>query len=275
MQVSLVKDINLSNEPSGSDPKNLISFNNKLYFSANNGVDGRELWVSDGTESGTQLVKDIALGNNANPGSLTVLGDKLFFSANANNDVEGNDIELFVTDGTESGTQLVKNIAVGGSAAVRNLIVFNNKLYFSANNRVNGEELWVSDGTESGTQLVKDIAGSVSGYNQSSQPENLTVAGNKLYFSADNRVNGRELWVSDGTAGGTQLVKDIASNSSGSYPSSLTEFNGKLYFSANNNVNGDELWVSNGTADGTQLLKDINPNGSSYATMELMAVNYG
>ncbi|WP_413467324.1 ELWxxDGT repeat protein [Pleurocapsa sp. FMAR1] len=48
--------------------------------------------------------------------------------------------------------------------------------------------------------------------------------------TANDGENGRELWVSDGTTEGTQLVKDINPGGDGSNPSNLTEFNNKLYF---------------------------------------------
>ena len=86
--------------------------------------------------------------------------------------------------------------------------------------------------------LVKDI---VSGSLRSS-PSNLTNVNGTLFFSADDGVNGYELWQSDGTSAGTTLVKDIVSGSSSSYPSSLTNVNGTLFFSANDGVNGTELW---------------------------------
>ena len=87
----------------------------------------------------------------------------------------------------------------------------NGTLFFSARSSANGRELWKSDGTAAGTQLVKDIrTGSGSGYySNSSSPSDLTAVGSTLYFSANDGTNGRELWKSDGTASGTQLVKDI------------------------------------------------------------------
>src|SRR5262249_57094631 len=85
----------------------------------------------------------------------------------------------------------------------------NGTLFFIANDGQHGVELWKSDGTESGTALVKDIS---AGKYYNSFPDNLTAAGGLLVFTADQRdhnsATGREVWVSDGTAAGTALVRD-------------------------------------------------------------------
>ena len=249
------------------------TLNNRLYFSAFDGENGGELWVSDGTSEGTQLVKDINPGSNDSLlKNLTVFDDLLYFSAIGGE----NGRELWVSDGTSEGTQLVKDINPGSgnyiyasNSSPENLTVLNNRLYFSAFDGENGKELWVSDGTSEGTQLVKDINPSSDYFGFGFYPDELTVLDNRLYFTTSDGENGGELWVSDGTSEGTQLVKDINpgnnvyGNVNSSLPKNLTVFDDRLYFSADDGENGKELWVSDGTSEGTQLVKDLNPGGDS------------
>ena len=286
---TLVKDINPGSNADGigysSFPYDLTAFGDRLYFAAEDGENGKELWVSDGTTGGTTLVKDINPEVNdfgeaygSFPGNLTVLNDRLYFTAND----DENGRELWVSDGTTGGTTLVKDInpEVGNygdayGSTPGNLTVFNDRLYFTANDGVNGRELWVSDGTSEGTQLLKDIrpGASAYGFAYNSFPGNLTVLNDRLYFTANDGENGDELWISDGTSSGTQLLKDIdpGTNSYGfaysSSPRYLTAFNDRLYFTANDGETGDELWVTDGTTSGTIRVADINPGEDNYGNV--------
>jgi ELWxxDGT repeat protein len=96
--------------------------------------------------------------------------------------------------------------------------------------------------------------------------------GDTVYFTADDRKYGRELWKSDGTAAGTVMVKDIRSGDvnyhfMSSNPKFLTNVNGTLYFTADDGTNGRELWKSNGTAAGTVMVKDIRSGDVNYHFM--------
>ncbi|CAM1345282.1 ELWxxDGT repeat protein [Tenacibaculum amylolyticum] len=258
-QAYLVKDINTESR-NGSDVENLIEFKGKLIFSADNEEYGDELWISDGTPEGTELLADIEAGRlSSSPRYLTILGDKLYFRADDNATGQ----ELWSTDGTPEGTERITDINPGSNnSGINNITVFNGKLYFQADDGIHGRELWVSDGTKTGTQMLKDI--NVGDMYTSSSPNYFTAYNGKLYFSASQGTLGRELWVTDGTEVGTQLVKDIEPTMyySGE-PSHLTVYNGKLYFAANGGSYNYELWESDGTEAGTKLAVEINPTGSS------------
>lgn len=91
--------------------------------------------------------------------------------------------------------------------------------------------------------------------------DNTVAVDGKQFFIFDDETNGEELWVSDGTAAGTRLVKDINPGSGSSYPHNLTEFNGQLFFSADAGRGVYEVWASDGTESGTQVVRDIPGNG--------------
>lgn len=68
-----------------------------------------------------------------------------------------------------------------------------------------------------------------------------------------------EPWVSDGTAAGTQLVKDIHTIGFGnSNPGGFSKHGSQIFFAANDDFDERELFVSDGTPQGTSRL-DVAP----------------
>ncbi|MFQ5503558.1 MAG: ELWxxDGT repeat protein [Planctomycetota bacterium] len=242
----------------------------QVFFVAENGVNGRELWLSNGTPAGTFQVKDIRPGPVSSlPSHLTFVGKTLFFVAGTT--TQGR--ELWKSDGTPAGTVIVKDIRPGtASSGPRSLIALGNKLLFVANDGTNGTELWTSDGTPAGTTMLKDIwrgAGHAS-------PHNLVIGtGGDVFFAADDGTTGRELWRTNGTASGTVLVKDIRRGRGNSAPSLITPTAFFVFFTASNGTNGRELWRSDGTSAGTVLVKDIRPGARSSQIFHLSSNVFG
>jgi ELWxxDGT repeat protein len=262
-QPVMIKDINLGNLGSGGDPRIIIA-GNTIFFIADDGIHGKELWKTDGTEQGTQLVADIAvpdpLGMYESIAIMSSIGGVALFMMD--DGIHGR--ELWRSDGTTQGTYLLKDIQPGKNSSLfgSNLFVrVKDKMFFY----VSGG-LWMTDGTVVGTVPVKDIN------NAMSEPGRMTSFNDLLYFSASDKKTGNELWRSDGTSTGTYLVKDIWNGRGNSDLSEMAVVGGYLYFAANDSLNGQELWRSDGTTLGTELIKDIYPGTNSSNIKSLTTV---
>ncbi|HEV7669824.1 MAG TPA: ELWxxDGT repeat protein [Thermoanaerobaculia bacterium] len=237
----------------------------RLFFAANDGTAGSELWASDGTAAGTTRVADIDAGaDGSQPLDFARLGTKLFFRAR--DAAHGG--ELWTTDGTAAGTALVADIRPGPDFATPfELVPFGGAVYFHADDGVHGRELWRSDGTEPGTTMVADIrTGGGSGLEFFLSPHGLTPVGSRLLFFADDEVSGNELWATDGTPAGTVQVADL---NPGANLADAGSFNGgrevrvvsggRWFFRAFDGPFGEgrQLYTSDGTAAGTGRVKRL------------------
>lgn len=271
----LVKDICIG--AGNSNPSNFVHLGNLTCFIANDGLHGYELWVTDGTEAGTTMVKDISEGPadgclyhgrfSPTVSALQVLGKKVYFFAN--DGVHG--FELWGSDGTDLGTGLVKDIMQGpvSSSVDLRLTRAGNYLFFAANDGAHGTELWRSDGTDTGTVLIKDILPGP----QHGNPLYLFADSGVVYFGATDKVNGYGLWKSNGTPDGTVFLKNVspAGDKGDSVP--YIKFKGEIYFSGYSLDNGAELWKTNGTPEGTVMIKDINPGKADASPVHFCVSN--
>jgi ELWxxDGT repeat protein len=96
---------------------------------------------------------------------------------------------------------------------------------------------------------------------------------NAVPLRATHAVHGQELWMTDGTPGGTVLLKDINPGSAGSSPSFFTRLGGHVYLAADDGSSGTELWRSDGTEAGTVRVLDLNPGAAASWPRNLVACN--
>jgi len=228
-------------------------YDGALYFRAEDFTSGSgvELWTSDGTTSGTEMVEDLNSGSDDGvPRFLTVYDGNLYFSAN--NGSTGS--ELYLYDG--SSIKLVENICSSCYYGSRpqDLTVYDNSIYFSAEKDDGaGRELYRSNGL-SATRVTDINPG--SGY---SSPTELTVWDGRLYFQATDGSTGRELFVYDAAQDQAQLVKNIDGGSGNSNPSNLTVYDNRLFFQATDGNTGQELFKLDGPI--VSNVADLNAGG--------------
>lgn len=245
------------NSAGNDDASGLYGFAGNAFFAANDGVNGKELWVSDGTKNGTYLVEDINPTGSSNPYNFLTYNDKLYFLA-----FDGTQLNLYKTD-SAANSVTVTNITVPvGLSAISEFTVYNGKFYFAADDGINGTELWELDINTNVIQLFKDINPTGD-----SKPSTFNLLDGKLVFLADDGQHGTELWVSDGTLPGTYLLKNIVPDSLGFQLAhiDITYFKDKLYFighiiyklHVHGKVYTYGLGYTDATTQGTNLYKSI------------------
>ena len=309
----MVRNINPGN--ASSNPANFCNVNGTLYFSADNGQLGRQIWKSNGTSATTWSISTLntfgVLG--VSIGQVVHLNGTVFFTAGSGVPNLGYQVHKVNAQGT--GTVKLDNVLIA-----ENLTPCNGRVFFTQTPQFSGLKLSYVTANSNVVTEVKNFP--VIPNEPSPIPKNLTAVGETLYFTAATAAHGRELWRSTGTEAGTVMVQDFypgagsslvnylcpAGNSllfsalrpddglelrvynigdpnirtyanigqPCSFPKSFTPMGNRVYFSAADFVYGEELWSSDGTEQGTFRVKDIHQGiGSSSPDQLTVITNNG
>jgi ELWxxDGT repeat protein len=227
---------------------NLATFEGRMYFRADDGSRGPELWSTDGSEAGTAIVKDIApVSIGSYPHSLVALGQSLLFWASDSGTTEDS---LWRTDGTDAGTFLLYSLRSTNERPV----VAGGMLYFAAWATGFPSGLWRTDGTPAGTLPLQSPTGP-----NWPDLEGLSTVGKDVYFFlyTTSSTIGFTLWRLDGTTYATTRVKDFPEWGGGIGPGGLTPTLLGTFFRGKDLATQDELWRTDGTESGTRMVSDL------------------
>ena len=260
----------------------LAVINDIAYFAGFTPTHGIEAWRSDGSQGGTFMIEDLNEGTaDGFPSGFTASGGYVYYGGLGTN----SGFEVRRTDSTGRPSDLIGNFGTTASSRPRDFVDSDGTLYYVSdgagtagfelfvynhvgnpvaldfsdgdifpralmpfgNGKVvfnaekdHGREMWISDGTLAGTQMIIDLyPGPKDGVFGTGAPgESFYVWEDSLvYFAGADSIHAQdefvfELFVSDGTAAGTQLVGDLVPGTDGSNPGHFFEFGGRLYFAA-------------------------------------------
>ncbi len=234
-----------------------------MLFAAHTVQTGWEPWITDGTASGTRILRDLVAG----PGSSMEPGRSWCEAVGSGVCLQiavGTAFELWFTDGTLPGTtRLAGSASAFGVPGRTNTMRVADGFLFVMRDLLHGREPWFSDGSFAGTRLLADLAPGAA----SSEPHGFTRAGDQVLFVADDGVHGFEPWLTDGTSGGTRFLRDLEPGRASSMgpdpamspPIAAVGDSGHALLLAWTSLHGEEAWLTDGTAAGTRLLADLEP----------------
>jgi ELWxxDGT repeat protein len=189
----------------------------------------------------------IVAPQSSNPGWPLKVGSQIFFAAN--DGLHGN--EPWRSDGTAAGTYMLKDIgfAISGSDPLFVGALGNDALFQVSDASTRGS-LWRSDGTVAGTVQIFRFP-DLAPMNNGGYYVSVIPADSKAYIVVQQNYGGpNDLWVTDGTAAGTQRIGSFGLSGSAAFGA-----NGKLYFPAGDDTVGTQFWVSDGTIPGTHMIQ--------------------
>ncbi|WP_035605727.1 hypothetical protein [Haloferula sp. BvORR071] len=243
-------------------PQQLTACGDLLYFTVKHGATGLVLWRSDGTAPGT-IPLTLADPGSAPAGSgfsyltkLTAAGDELWFAANT--------LHLYRSRGTPETTVELDYMSKFRDGGIAEIVAADQGIFFTCKGGQNYQDILVK------TTGTLESTISLGGANwdappdQWRDPENLHYWNGALYFTAWTPQKGGQLYRSDGTPGGTAMVKTIGGPRTVA-PDILGTTDSFMFLEADDGKHGSELWRSDGTAKGTYLVKDITKGpGETY-----------
>ncbi|MCC6154151.1 MAG: protein kinase [Candidatus Hydrogenedentes bacterium] len=297
----------------GCDPRELTFFSGALYFSADDGVHGRELWRVSGdvVQRIAEVAKDLVP---ASPRRLfSEAGSGLYFVGDTPE--YGGELYRLGDNAEYLYVALVKDIVKGpmGSGPIPVCYDFPT-LYFFARTRDEGEELWATFGDEEHTAIVEDLCKGPSNF-LVMQPRFLKAATSIFMMGYTDGATGIHLVNLNSEANSVrdicdvnedalllgaigdralysdkdpehdwalwiadpvnapQFLKKIAATTAATGWQDCCELGGKVLFRAFTPEYGEELWNSDGTPEGTVLLRDIQLGPGNSMPQSLRALD--
>jgi len=297
----------------GSDPAYLTVAGKYLYFTADDGATGREIWALDG-EGMVAQQSDVPSGpDDRIPTHLTAFGDELAFVSDQLTTPPAAVNVLLTQTGRAASVALS---SFQENSVISSVAAFDGYLYFINDTPAHGREIWVADPAKNSARLHSEfgpgtahglypdarltawpggliVPAFVDGNTSKSvywniprhdaAPAMFLAYGGPLGAGYDHQrvfdasrlfvSNWGLLWVQERSTGHATVLASSDHGLRGI--SQLALSRGRIFFNATTDAAGAELWTSDGTVAGTRLVKDIYPGVANGKPYYLAPLNDG
>ena len=228
-------------------------------FVTDDGVHGQQIWSTNGTSAGTELLATVDPGAEPSGGALDpqalapsiegasfAAGDAAFvlYSATLGQ-------QLWKSDGATASLVLTLDSGPGNKNSSTLSFSVNGDSVCATDDGVHGQKIWASDGTTAGTTLVATANSGTEAAGSEFVPSDIgfTGSGDGLIVLYDQTI-GQELWLTDGTVGGTHVVANLegAPGVKSYATQGLTLASGAQVFAIDDGVHGQQIWTTDGTS---------------------------
>jgi len=250
-----------------SQPHELTVLGNTVYFAANDGIHGYELWKAeiqiDGSLASPTMVSDFYPGiASSYPENLEVIDGVLYFDAE---DHGVNHLWKYIPE-SETLTRLARIGPFTDMVTVGNVRYY---LWFGSHNvYFHFYDVTSPPTVDKMTEIPDFLMARMRGGNHAT-----AAVGDHIYFVVNDVEKSQESIYSYNTAAidGSDALTQIDLPEGISAPDHFTELNGKVYFQANDSTYGEELFEFDPLTESIRRIADIRP-GSRGSSPERMTV---
>ena len=271
-QLALEFDIN--KKPTGSNPFFFVEMNGVIYFIADDTTFGTELWEYNINSKVVRRLSDIREGADGSLGSdeLFAYNGRIYFTAEQrlhyydvlsetitrvsqtagakspsgflpfNGDIyfaaqsSGNNSRLYRYLIDEDIIELVVDVNPDiSNDNVSIPFIYDDKLFFTANDQLNDSQLWTYDPISDEFERYSDVDGGVSIFGGA-------FVGSEVYYMGHTPDTGSELFKYNFDTDEESLVGEVNPGPGSSNPSAIQIYNGQIIFAASNGSFDREYW---------------------------------
>lgn len=271
-----------SGRANSSGPRNFFYADGGAWFSARGGPGALSVWRTDGSETGTVPVGNLARAPYASGGGglqqpMLRYGDDVYLDAETESQ-PGVELYRFALAGPPNPVRVADVYPGPLGSDPKGFVIVRDLLHFFGKVSSTQWALWRTNGSADGTFEVDSVPGPPGNSGAANEWEwnRVAAVGNRIMFYTGGVTMGNEdLWIADGTLGGTARFpdEDAATDIFGFGDVPFRSIDDRLVFYAGGRGAGEEVWISDGTVEGTRILADVAVPGGSYFVERSGGVN--